>query len=55
MKNFSEFLAMGGYAIYVWSAYGLTLVVLGWNALAPGRRERALERQLAARPERRSA
>jgi heme exporter protein D len=55
MKTFSEFLAMGGYASYVWSAYGLALIVLGWNALAPGRRERALERKLAARPERRSA
>jgi heme exporter protein D len=24
----SEFLQMGGYALYVWGAYGVTLVVL---------------------------
>ena len=30
----SEFLAMGGYAPYVWSAYGVTLVVLVYNAWA---------------------
>ena len=27
----SEFLHMGGYAPYVWSAYGITLVVLAFN------------------------
>jgi len=26
-----EFLKMGGYAGYVWSAYGLTFLVLVWN------------------------
>ncbi|MEL6200045.1 MAG: heme exporter protein CcmD [Pseudomonadota bacterium] len=26
-----EFLAMGGYALYVWSAFGVTLVVLAGN------------------------
>ena len=26
-----EFLHMGGYAAYVWPAYGLGLVVLAWN------------------------
>lgn len=25
----SEFLAMGGYAMYVWPAFGLTFVVMG--------------------------
>lgn len=29
----SEFLNMGGYAPYVWPAYGLTLAVLGGLAL----------------------
>lgn len=27
----SEFFAMGGYAGYVWSCYGLTLVILAGN------------------------
>lgn len=28
MEQVARFLAMGGYAIYVWPAYGLALVVL---------------------------
>lgn len=34
-----EFLAMGGYAGYVWSAYGLTTVVLTLNWWRARRRE----------------
>ena len=30
----SEFLSMGGYAPYVWSAYGVTLIVLVYNVWA---------------------
>jgi len=30
----SEFFAMGGNGAYVWSAYGITLVVLIWNVWA---------------------
>ena len=26
---------MGGYAVYVWSSYGLSLVVLGWILISP--------------------
>ena len=29
--GWSEFLAMGGYGSYVWSAYGLTAVILVFN------------------------
>jgi heme exporter protein CcmD len=35
----SEFLKMGGYAEYVWSAYGLTALVLLLNWSAARRRE----------------
>jgi len=28
MNSVSEYLAMGGYAVFVWPAYGLTLFVL---------------------------
>lgn len=31
----SEFFHMGGYAVYVWSSYGLALVVLGWILISP--------------------
>jgi len=34
----SEFLAMGGYASFVWTAYGITLVVMVLNAWAARRR-----------------
>jgi heme exporter protein D len=49
MMDWSAFLAMGGYAAYVWPAYGFALVVLAVNALIPRRRERALRRRIAAR------
>ncbi|CZF77231.1 transcriptional regulator [Grimontia sp. AD028] len=32
--SFSEFLAMGGYAGYVWGAFGITFVAMAWVALA---------------------
>lgn len=31
----SEFFHMGGYALYVWSSYGLALVLLGWTFISP--------------------
>ncbi|KTD15517.1 heme exporter protein CcmD [Legionella sainthelensi] len=33
MNQFLEWLTMGGYSIYVWSAYGLVSVVLVMNLL----------------------
>lgn len=40
----SEFLAMGGNGPYVWSAYGITLVILIWNIWsARARLKRRLE------------
>ena len=39
-----EFLAMGGYARYVWPCIGFALGVLAWNLWAAGRAyHRALE------------
>lgn len=41
----SEFLNMGGYAVFVWSSYGLSAVVLiGMVAVSLRRRRDALER-----------
>ncbi len=30
-----DFLSMGGYGAYVWSAYALMVAVLAWNVAAP--------------------
>lgn len=46
--SFSEFMAMGGYAVYVWPAFGITAAVMivmlwaSWRALKA--REAALEK-----------
>ena len=46
----SEFLHMGGYAFYVWTAYGAALVVLGLNVAAPIMRRRRLVRERPGPP-----
>ncbi len=33
-ESMSEFLHMGGYAPYVWTAFGVTMLVLVWNLVA---------------------
>jgi len=30
--SFSDLLAMGGHALYVWLSYGVSLIVIVWNA-----------------------
>jgi len=40
----AEFWAMGGYAFYVWSAYGIVLIALIGGALIPWMRHRYLRR-----------
>ncbi len=47
-NSVGEFLAMGGYALYVWPAFGLAAAVLGGLWLDTGARLRAAERDLAA-------
>jgi heme exporter protein D len=51
----AEFLAMGGYAGYVWPAYAVFVLVLGAEALAPRVRRRRVLAELRARRERRAA
>jgi heme exporter protein D len=46
--NLSEFLAMGGYAVYVWPSFGLTLIVLIHNVRS-ARRHHASAREQALR------
>lgn len=45
----TEFLAMGGYAHFVWSSYGVAVVLLGGLALATWARGRALKSRLERR------
>ncbi len=33
----------GEHAVFIWSAYGITLLILGWTALVPVVRRRRLE------------
>jgi heme exporter protein D len=43
--DMKEFFAMGGYAFYVWTSYGLALVVLAFNIIQPLlHKRRALKR-----------
>ena len=48
----SEFFHMGGYAAYVWSAYGISLAVLIMNIILPIRREKALLHNIRKRLQR---
>lgn len=49
MNEFARFFDMGGYAVYVWSAYGLVLAVLVANVAGPLLRQRRLLRRLSER------
>lgn len=48
----SDFLHMGGYALYVWASYLLGLVVVVVNLWQPWRAEREVWRQLQRRRQR---
>lgn len=49
MKSLHEFLTMGGYAAYVWSSYGIALVIMLINAILPGRQLRHMLKELRNR------
>lgn len=40
-RQLSDFLAMGGYALYVWTSFGATALCMVWEVLALRRRARA--------------
>ena len=44
--NWTEFITMGGYGLYVWSAYGFAAAVLVINVIVPLRRRTAVVRLL---------
>ena len=56
MGALRDFFHMGGYAFYVWSAYGMAFIVLAAHVIVPMRRARELRARLArqARMERAS-
>lgn len=48
----TDFIAMGGYAHEVWTAFGITAAVLAGNVLAARHRQRQILGQLRLRLER---
>ena len=48
-SGLEAFLHMGGYGAYVWSSYGLALLVLVLNIVLPLRAERAALLRIARR------
>jgi len=48
MTDFGTFLAMGGYAAYVWPAYGAAVIILAAIWVDGQRRRRAVDRALAS-------
>ena len=42
----ADFFSMGGYGSYVWSAWGLTVVVMTINLILPLRKHRQLRKQM---------
>ena len=45
--NLEEFFNIGGYAFYVWSSYGIALLVLLVNIIAPLRQRNKLLNKIA--------
>lgn len=44
----SEFLNMGGYAVFVWSSFGISLLVLIANIIMPIMRRKQLIREVSS-------
>lgn len=45
--NLNDFFHMGGYAFYVWTSYGLALIVLLLNVIGPLRQRKKLLNDIA--------
>ncbi len=45
--SLEQFFSMGGYAFYVWTSYGIALVVLGLNLILPLRRKAEVRKDIA--------
>lgn len=51
-NSFSDFLAMGGYGLYVWGSFGVTALIMALEPIAVARNQKAtksrLKRQIRA-------
>lgn len=45
-QTMSEFWAMGGHGLYVWLAYGISIIILAYNATIPIVQRRQLRQQV---------
>jgi len=45
--SLEQFFSMGGYALYVWTSYGVALVVLLVNLVLPMRRKAEVREEIA--------
>ncbi len=50
--NLQEFLHMGGYALYVWTSYGIAMLVLILNVVIPVWQRKQFLRQQALKQKR---
>jgi heme exporter protein D len=46
--SFADFLAMGGYGLYVWSSYAVFIVVVTYNVMQPKLARKKFFKQQAA-------
>ncbi|QOJ23728.1 MAG: heme exporter protein CcmD [Gammaproteobacteria bacterium] len=44
-SSWSEFFAMGGYGLYVWGSYAVTVICVAGEILSISKRRRTLEKQ----------
>jgi heme exporter protein D len=44
----NEFLSMGGYAVFIWTSFGISLVVLLLNVVMPIMRRKQLIREVSS-------
>lgn len=49
-NSWQEFFAMGGYGVYVWGSYGVTLVLIVIEIAALAGRAKAIQRRTPRRP-----
>jgi len=52
--SLNEFFHMGGYGFYVWTSYGIALVILLANMIAPLRQRRKILNDIARTAKRRA-
>ena len=45
-RSFSDFWAMGGYALYVWGSFGLTFALMALEVVLAAQRQRRVMAQL---------